>query len=97
MSIQNICTPQELKKFADTSPLTITKLLEFIEAKIDKQYVIVQKEFVQDISKLMFDNDISIFDLNGFFNKVWEKITDNNRKTIKKWEEILKRFEIKKD
>ena len=70
MSIQNICTPQELKEFADSTELTIDNFSKFIENKTNQKHLIVQREFVKDLSKQLFDNTICIFDINKFLNEV---------------------------
>lgn len=93
MTTQNICTPQELKKFADTKELTIDNLLKFIESKTNREHLIVQKEFVKALSQQLFDNNMHIFDMNRFFNETWEKIIRTNRNTTDKWKESLKIFE----
>ena len=64
MTIQDICTSEELRHFADNSKLTINELSKFIEVKTNKQYVIVQKEFVKAISTQLFNNTLHIFEIN---------------------------------
>ena len=49
MTIQNICTSQELRHFADNSQLTVSELSKFIEVKTDQKYLIIQKDFVKAI------------------------------------------------
>lgn len=93
MSIHNICTPQELKEFANTTELTIDNLSKFIENKTAQKYLIVQKEFVKDLSKQLLNNTICIFDINKFLNEVWEKVIRTNQNTTDKWKESLKVFE----
>lgn len=96
MSIQNICTPQELKDFADTTELTLDNLSMFIENKTNKKHLIVSREFVKDLSKQLFDNTTCIFDINRFLNEVWEKVVRTNQATTSKWQETLKIFEVQK-
>jgi hypothetical protein len=95
MTIKNICTSQELKEFATTSEITISKLSKFIESKTSQQYVIVQKDFVKAISKQLFDNTLHIFDINKFINDTWVKIVSTNQTTRDKWKNELKEFEDK--
>ena len=90
---QNICTSQELKEFANTSPLTLVELSKFIESKTNQQYVIVQKEFVKAISNQLDSNTFHIFEINNFINEIWAKIVSQNQMTTDKWKEELKQFE----
>lgn len=93
MTIQDICTAEELRYFADNSKLTINELSKFIEVKTNKQYVIVQKEFVKAISNQLFNNTLHIFEINKFLNEIWAKIVSTNQTTTDKWKEHLKVFE----
>ena len=95
MTIKNICTPQELKEFANASEITISELSKFIESKTSQQYVIVQKDFVKAVSKQLFDNTLHIFDINKFINDTWVKIVSTNQTTTDKWKNQLKEFEDK--
>ena len=90
---QNICTSQELKEFANTSPLTLVELSKFIESKTNQQYVIVQKEFVKAISNQLDSNTFHIFEINNFINEIWAKIVSQNQMTTDKWKEELTQFE----
>lgn len=92
MSYQNICTSQELKEFANTSPLTITELSKFIEIKTNQQYIIVQKDFVKAISNQLDNNTLYIFEINNFINEIWAKIVSTNQQTTDEWKEHLKAF-----
>ena len=96
MTIQNICTSQELKEFATTSEITINELSKFIENKTSQQYVIVQKDFVKAISKQLFNNTLYIFDINKFLNDVWSKVVTENQATTDKWKNELSTFEDSK-
>ncbi len=75
------------------SQLTINELSKFIEVKTNKQYVIVQKEFVKAISTQLFNNTLHIFEINKFLNEIWAKIVSTNQTTTDKWKEHLKVFE----
>lgn len=92
MNIQNICSSQELKEFASTSPLTINELSKFIETKTDQQYVIIQKDFVKAISNQLDNNTLHIFEINKFINEIWAKIVSTNQQTTDEWKEHLKAF-----
>ena len=96
MTIQNICTSQELKEFATASEITINELSKFIESKTSQQYVIVQKDFIKAISKQLFNNTLHIFDINKFLNDVWSKIVMENQATTDKWKNELSLFEDSK-
>lgn len=93
MTIQNICTSQELKHFADNSRLTVGELSQFIAIKTDQKYLIVQKDFVKDISKQLFDNTFYIIEINRFINDNWVKLVKTNQETTDKWKELLKVFD----
>lgn len=92
MTIQNICSSQELKEFANTSPLTINELSKFIETKTNQQYVIVQKDFIKAISNQLNSNTLYIFEINNFINEIWAKIVSTNQQTTDEWKEHLKAF-----
>ena len=92
MSNQIMFTIEELKQFANTSPLTIIELSKFIESKTNQQYVIVQKEFVKAISKQLNSNTLYIFEINNFINEIWAKIVSTNQQTTDEWKEHLKVF-----
>jgi hypothetical protein len=93
MSTQNICTPQELKKFADSTELTIDNLSKFIAGKTNQKHLIIQRELVKDLNKQLFDNTVCIFDINRFLNEVWDKVVSTNRATTDKWKESLELLE----
>ena len=93
MSIRNICTPQELKEFADTTQLTIDNLSKFIESKTNQEHLIIQKEFIKAVCLQLSDNIMHIFDINRFLNEIWGKIVSTNQNTTDKWKESLKVFE----
>lgn len=93
MTIQDICTSQELKHFADNSQLSISELSKFIATKTDQKYLIVQKDFVQAISKQLFNNTFYIIEINRFINDNWVKLVKTNQETTDKWKELLKVFE----
>jgi DNA-binding transcriptional regulator GbsR (MarR family) len=86
-------TAEELEHFSRISPITINELSKFIESKTERQYVIVQKEFIKAISKQLFDNTTHIFDINNFLNEIWAKVVSTNQMTTDKWKEELKQFE----
>lgn len=90
---QNICTSQELREFANTSKITVTKLSKFVENKTSQQYVIVQKDFVKAISDQLFNNTIYIIDINKFLNDSWVKVVRSNQAITDRWKEHLKVFE----
>jgi hypothetical protein len=96
MTIQNICTSQELKEFATASEITINELSKFIEDKTSQQYVIVQKDFVKAISKQLFNNTVYIIDINKFINDNWVKLVSTNQATTDKWKNELNAFEDSK-
>jgi len=86
-----LCLPyEELKQFANTSPLTIIELSKFIESKTNQQYVIVQKDFVRAISNQLDNNTLYIFEINNFINEIWAKIVSTNQDTTDKWKKELK-------
>ena len=86
-------TAEELEHFSRISPITINELSKFIESKSGQQHVIVQKDFVKDISKQLFDNTLRIYDINNFLNEIWTKVVSTNQSTADKWKEELKQFE----
>ena len=90
MSNQIMFTIEELKQFANTSPLTIIELSKFIESKTNQQYVIVQKDFVRAISNQLDNNTLYIFEINNFINEIWAKIVSTNQDTTDKWKKELK-------
>ena len=96
MTIQNICTSQELKEFATASEITINELSKFIEDKTSQQYVIVQKDFVKAISNQLFNNTLHIFDINKFLSDIWSKVVEENQATTDKWKNELSTFEDSK-
>jgi len=93
MTIQNICTSQELKHFADNSSLTVSELSKFIEVKTNQKYLVVQKDFVKAISKQLFNNTFYIIEINRFINDNWVNLIKTNQETTDKWKELLKAFE----
>ena len=93
MTIQNICTSQELRHFADNSQLTVSELSKFIEVKTDQKYLIIQKDFVKAISKQLFDNTVYIIEINRFINDNRVNLVKTNQETMNKWKELLKVFE----
>ena len=93
MSNNIIFIVEELNKLYQTLPLTIQELSKLIESKTNQQYIIVQKDFVKDISKQLFNNTLHIFEVNNFINDNWIKIVNTNRLTTDKWKNELEQFE----
>jgi hypothetical protein len=96
MSTNNICTSQELKKFADSTRLTIDNFSKFIESKTNQKYLIVQREFITDLNKQLFNNTICILDIKEFLSEVWEKVAKTNQTISDKWRESLKILETQR-
>jgi len=92
MSDQITITAEELEHFYRISPITINELSKFIESKTERQYVIVQKDFVKAISNQLDSNTFHIFEINKFINDIWTKIVSTNQLTTDKWKEELKIF-----
>ena len=87
-----IFTAEELNQFSKT-PSTIIELSNIIDDKTNGRFVIITKEFVEDISKQLFDNTLRIYDINNFLNEIWTKVVSTNQPTTDKWKEELKQFE----